>query len=376
MRAIGGATLVLALLVHSAVSAAPAETLTVVPLGDAAERARLAALDLGELPYRLRLEGLPNTPPAPAPRPGRDEEALVGARRAYVDADFARCLEQLGDEARALELLAEGRTTLSARQLALRVACRIGAADPERARADALRFATLELELPADVGGLSPEVEALLVAARNQVSALPRARLAVSAHARGAAVSVDGRRAVCLAPCAALVAPGRHVVRVEADGAMPAHALVEVPPAGAAVALEPRPADAALASQQWTERYARSADVMSEPSIRLLARALRAPRLVVLGPLDDQRRARGALAVDGQLRVEAELPPETGELPEERARLLLRDLLVRGRLVEPAPSLWQRPAFWVVVGLATAAIAATIVLISVSDRPVRTEVRF
>jgi hypothetical protein len=100
--------------------------------------------------------------------------------------------------------------------------------------------------------------------------------------------------------------------------------------------------------------------------MRLLSTSLRAPRLVVLA-VDPAlpNRMRGALAIDGVLTVRAER--------EVDAEGLMRDLLVRGQVVEEAPPLYKRWPFWVAVGAAALAAGVTAGVV-VGTRETRTSV--
>jgi hypothetical protein len=137
-----------------------------------------------------------------------------------------------------------------------------------------------------------------------------------------------------------------------------------------------RPAPPELAARQWHERYAGAADTDSDPSLELLARALRIPRLVLMtgDPVaaDRPHRLRGALAVDGLVVARA----ERRGAPAGEAPGLLRDLLVRGQLLEPAPPWYRRKSFWIPAGAAAAAAATAIVLFIVLEPRVETNVGF
>lgn len=86
--------------------------------------------------------------------------------------------------------------------------------------------------------------------------------------------------------------------------------------------------------------------------MRLLSTSLRAPRLLVVSTDPAAPKTlRGALAVDGVLRVRAER--------EGDAEGLVRDLLVRGQVMEEAPPIYKRWPFWVAVGAAAVAAGVT-----------------
>lgn len=302
-------------------------------------------------------------PASPARRPDLApiEEQLAATRKAYIDAEFAACVARAGELAKVTDLLAAGERLLGGRLLFWRIACRVGAGRVDDARRDAALFATFELDVPPDVEAAAPEVEALIAAAARQVAAA-RAPLAVSARpqtARGV-VSIDGRSALCVAPCTVDVHPGDHAVRVEADGFAPEARLVRVEAPGAAADFSLTAADPALAAEQWTAHHAVSSELDSAASVGLLATALRARTLAVVTtePAPKGRRLVGVLSVDGGVAARGErLAAGEADVPGA-APPLLADLLVRGKLLESGPPLHRRPIFWIAVGAAALAAAA------------------
>jgi hypothetical protein len=151
------------------------------------------------LPIELSFGRLPDARPRD-PRSDAAVSALVAsAREHYVSAEFDECIEAVSDDARIHALLGEGAGALAARVLFWRVACRVGAGDPEGALRDATRFATLDLVIPADVEAATPEVEAVLASAASAVEAARRVPLRVESE-QPVSVSVDGRRPACITP--------------------------------------------------------------------------------------------------------------------------------------------------------------------------------
>jgi hypothetical protein len=90
----------------------------------------------------------------------------------------------------------------------------------------------------------------------------------------------------------------------------------------------------------------------------LLAQAVRARRLALVAADAERRgvRLRAVLSVDGE--VAARAAREATENVESASRELLRELLVLGEVVEPAPSVLESPWLWVAVGVAAAGAAA------------------
>jgi hypothetical protein len=122
-------------------------------------------------------------------------------------------------------------------------------------------------------------------------------------------------------------------------------------------------ADPALAISQWSARRAAGDEVDSGRSARLLATALRAPRLLLLTS-GDGGLVRGALAIDGVVQARG----ERDDVPA-----LVRDLLVRARVMEPSMPLWKRWPFWLAVGAAAVATGVTTGVL-LANRPVTTRV--
>jgi hypothetical protein len=208
-------------------------------------------------------------------------------------------------------------------------------------------------------------------------AARARTTLRVTSDFGPAQVSLDGQFGVCVAPCSLDALEGRHVVRVDAEGRQLAVQVISAKGPELAVAFTTLPASPELAARQWAARYgASSANLDSAGSLRLLSNALRAPRLVLLTAEAEREgyRLRGALAIDGRAAARTEREAETGQLPET-VDGALRDLLVRGHVVEPAPALYRRRDFWIAVGVAAVVAGATTTAL-LWRRPVRTEVGF
>jgi hypothetical protein len=337
----------LALALAVSLQAAPdgRSSVTVVVDGPAAAPTRQTLSNV-TLPVELRLTDAPTALEAPAPSPWPTR--LAAARKAYVSASFAECLKQLEGDAAVPELLANAERVLAARVLAWRAACHTAANQPQPARVAAEALATFQLAVPEDVGSMTPDAEGLLARAITQVGATPLRKLRVESIPAGAAVEVDGRPAACTTPCTVDVLAGTHVVKLSADGYSPSWQLVAE--SAPAVTLQVAPPE--LAATQWRARVQRGDAVDSDASVKLLSNALRAPRLaVVTSDAATPRTLRGALAVDGVLTTRAERDGD--------AEGLVRDLLVRGQIVEEAPPLYKRWPFWVAVGAAAVAAGVT-----------------
>ncbi|MFZ5470796.1 MAG: PEGA domain-containing protein [Myxococcota bacterium] len=343
----------LGVLVVSLCAQAQPLAVTVVVQGDSQGAAR-EAIARTSLPVELRFADAPNE--LAPPRAVSDADVrLALARAAYVDAEFTRCLSQLEPDSLISDALGQWQRTQAARVLLWRSACYVGAGRREAAQKAAREMGALSLEMPPDAGAVTPEVEAVVARALKAAAGAEGASIRIESKV-AATVSLDGRRDVCSTPCTLRVVAGMHVVRIDADGFEPDVRMVRVAREDAAVEFQLALAPPELAASQWAERYARSREVDSARSVRLLATALRAPRLLLVTAERESSgaRLRGVLSVDGEVAVRSE---RSGEVdPETEA--LVRDLLVRGQVVEPAPPLYRRAGFWISVGVAAAAAAA------------------
>jgi len=317
-----------------------------------------------ELPIDLRVAAAPNaglTLPAPD---ATAQEQISAARKSYINADFNKCLEQVADDSAMTKALAEADRTSAARVLLWRVACNVGAGKLEVARRSANQLAVFGLPVPAEVGSVSPEVEAVIAKGYQDASLAKPLPLVITSSEDGAEVQLDGRTTGCTTPCTLDVLEGSHVIRLTADGSTAAHKLVRAEPPKAEVKVELSAASPTLAAQQWTHRYAQSAEVEGSRSVRLLATALRTSRLVLLTVEDGPSpRTKALLAVDGRVTARTE---REGALSTE-LNGLLTDLLTRGNILEPTPPLYKRPLFWVAIVLAAGAAAGITAGVLVRD---------
>jgi hypothetical protein len=341
--------------------AGEAPRVALIVVGANAARVEKAMAGSRDLPVEVVVGHLPL---APAPPPDRSS-LLPAARQAYVNGDFAGCLSSLGSDGLVTEALAAGRRELAARLLFWRVACRVGSGALPAAEDEARRFAAFGLEVPADAAQATPEVEALLGRALKQAAGLGKLTLDVDAPPLRTGVSLDGRPGACVTPCTLEVLPGDHLIALDAEGYLPVARLVAVR-ARAQVKLVVTPAPPEVAAAQWSARYGGSPLLYSEPSTRLLARAIAARRLVLINAEGTgELKLRGTLAADGVVSAQAERTARTANLDAE-SRRLLRDLLVSGKVFEPAKPIYKRAAFWVPLVLAvsaaivSASIAATL----------------
>ncbi len=309
-----------------------------------------------ELPIDLRLAELPNSALGQLTVDATAQEQIAAARKSYINADFAKCLEHVADDAAMTSALAQGDRTNASRVLLWRVACNVGSGRLEPARRAANQLAVFGLPVPAEVGSVSPEVESVIARGYRDAAIEKAFPLVITSTADAAEVQLDGRTTGCSTPCTLDVLEGTHVISLNADGSSPAHMRVRAARPKTLVNLELTAASPTLAAQQWTQRYAQSSEAEGSGSVRLLATALRSARLVLL-TVDDgpAPRIKALLAVGGLVTARAE---REGSLQSEFAGLM-SDLLTRGNVLEPAPVLYKRPLFWVAVVVAAGIAAGT-----------------
>lgn len=360
---------VLPVVAFAIAAAAPTPSVSVVVRGDAAPDAT-QAVPLLDLPVELRVASVPDAVSVHLPR-GDVDERIAAARRAYVNADFAGCLKLLESDALLVEALGAWQRTTAARLLMWRTACLVGSGRKAAAHVQARQLAALGLEIPLDAAAVTPEVETVLAQGLKKMASAATVPVRVAIDFP-ALVSLDGRQGHCNAPCTMEVPEGMHVLRIDADGYEPEVVAVRLEGEPATVNVKPTPASPEVAASQWHVRYAHSPQVDSAASVQLLSTALRTPRLILVTAEAEagEARLRGVLAIDGKVAARAE---RTGA-PQEQMDALLRDLLVRGEVVEPAPPLYRRAGFWVAVGLAAAGAAAGTAI--VVNRRVVTGVHF
>lgn len=308
------------------------------------------------------LELRPLVPPA-SPTPTTDDtsaEVVTRARAAYARGELDACRTDLAS-VDVPALLVRAERALAARALTLEAACAWGALAQVEARAAAARLASLGLELPDLV--VAPDVEQVIGQAITEIGAAPRQRVVVTGVA-GARLSVDGRPGGCVLPCSVELAPGEHVVAVDADGHTPAWRGIRVDPGAAPTPLKlAQPvASPALAAQQWRARLGRGLPRVDATGAALIARFGAEPRVVVLhgrAPLE------GALIVDGVVRAQ-------GARRDGNAARLVRDLAYDGGVLK-RPAVWQRPWFWIALTGAVAVVGGVTVW-AVYEPPIHTEI--
>jgi len=180
----------------------------VVVIGDLAPAGALeAARD--QVPARWRLEPLqPETPPPLVPQ--SDVDLLS---RAYLNADFLRCLTELQRPTLDLErLLEQGRRSDAASVGTVAAACSLGAGDEGRAREIVRRLLVRELDQPDILRKTTPDFQRLAEDERHVAQRLPRVTVEVRTEPPGASVAIDGAMRCQVSPCRLHLLRGEHVV--------------------------------------------------------------------------------------------------------------------------------------------------------------------
>ena len=331
------------------------------------------ALTKSDIPARFQIVDIPR-PKSEASKLAELDERLLGLPTMYENGDLEGCRRAAVADGTLDKLLARGERKLAARVLFWRVACLVLLDQVPEARREARLFATLGLEHPLGADRVSSEVLALLRKEEHAVSSSRPATLRLTLPTTGIRLVVDGRPTPCAAPCVLSVSPGRHVLAIEGDALVPLMRTVMVEPKGTALALKPQPAPPDLALEQWWDQYGIARDYDSTASVALIAHALRTKRLMVLTVENRGKvqQVRGVLAVDGRVKSRDERRAPLDQT-NQTAVQLVRDMLVRAEVVEPAPSLTSRPMFWVVVA-ATAIAAAGVTAYVLFEPETRTNV--
>jgi hypothetical protein len=171
-----------------------------------------------EIPAHWRLETLvPEA--APPPEPPTEPDKLA---RAYLEADFLRCLSEIEHASLRLDqLLEQGRRPEAARTGTFAAACALGAGDEARARELLRRLLARELMEPAALRRTTPEFQR--IAEEERLAGQRRGRVAVEIHTQpeGAQVRVDGIVRCTAAPCLLHLAHGEHALVAEKLGQRP-----------------------------------------------------------------------------------------------------------------------------------------------------------
>ncbi|MFT3697912.1 MAG: hypothetical protein QM831_32530 [Kofleriaceae bacterium] len=294
----------------------------------------------------------------PAPPPPAENTAtatLARVRTAYTHGNFDVCQKELAS-LDVIQLLADGDRASASRALAFATGCATGAMHVEDAKTNAARFASFGLDLTETT--VSPDVEAVIGHAVESAGAAPRVHAMITSNA-AARLTVDGRPAGCEVPCTIDLAPGEHVVAATADGFTPTHKTLRD---ADHLELELAPASSLLAAQQWRARIGRGLPPADPTGAALIGKFAGEPRVFVLtaGP-----RITGEAIVDGRTVAHGDAAS---------ANELVTNLAYDSGILH-RPELWQRPWFWIAVGVGAVVIAGGIVALTYKPAQ-RAEVSF
>lgn len=318
--------------------------------GDASELAARVHAAESHLPVTLE----PRTaPPAPEGPPAAALD-FARVRTAYDDGDLEGCLAAIAGDAVVASALERGDRDEASRALYWRMACLRALGRTDEALEVAREHAARELPIPPDVGAANATAETMLRDAHREASSGPRAHVDVQSEPSGAAITIDGAPTGMLTPAVIETRPGPHLVTL-GGGTLAPRSLAVLATADRAVEarvalleLEPDPAARAL-----HRTLASGAAADADTSLALLALSLRARSLVLVLAEDDRVRASlyGTGEEDGARRiVRAE---RVGDRTSD-VEGLLRDVLVRGRLMAPPPAFYELPEVWIAVAVAIA----------------------
>jgi hypothetical protein len=207
-------TLVALLAGREARATVPEKPAAIVALGGLLPE-RVVDAAAAEVPARWRLETLA---PASATASGRVTD-LDRLERAYLEADFLRCLSEMERASVRVDgLLEHGRRADAGRAGTLAAACALGAGDEARAREMLRRLHVRGLVEPGAVRRTTPEFQRIVEEERS--ATLRRPRVAIDVHTKPAAaeVRVDGVVQCVASPCRVHVTHGEHMVVAEKLG--------------------------------------------------------------------------------------------------------------------------------------------------------------
>lgn len=281
------------------------------------------------------------------------EHDFASARTAYDDGDLERCLSTLPDDTAIGAALAAGDRTTASRALFWRMACLRALGRTDEAALAAHEHAVRDLPLPTDLGSANASAETLLRDAHREVSALPRVSVHVSSEPSGAHVVIDGEATTQLTPADVEVAPGSHLLTLSLPTREPVSIEVATSEASAPVTVTLAPLEPDEAARAFHAIVDAGAPFDDDISLALLQSSLRARSLVLVSRDSDRLRAAliGTADEDGASTiVRAE---RVGEHTSD-VEGLLRDVLVRGRLVAPPTPFYELPELWILVASAVA----------------------
>jgi hypothetical protein len=172
-----------------------------------------------QVPARWRLETIKPVAAPPPPPPPAEIEDLA---RAYLNADFLRCLTELQRSSLDFDrLLEHGRQADAAHVGTIAAACALGAGDEARARELVRRLLTRELEDAQTLRKTTPQFQRLADEERQSEQRSGRVNVEVRTDPEGASVMVDGSMRCRASPCRLHLRRGEHVIVTDKLGRRP-----------------------------------------------------------------------------------------------------------------------------------------------------------
>src|SRR6185369_17351816 len=139
--------------------------------------------------------------------------------RAYLEADFLRCLTQLQSTSLDVDrLLERDRREEAARVGTFAGACALGAGDRPRARELVRRMLVRDLEDGDSLRRTTPEFQSLVDEERAVVRRLGRVAVEIKTTPERADVHIDGKLRCRSTPCRVHLISGEHIVMAEQLG--------------------------------------------------------------------------------------------------------------------------------------------------------------
>jgi hypothetical protein len=319
-----------------------------------------------QVPGRWRIEAI-TAESAPPVIPEGDVEGLV---RAYLNADFLRCLTELQRASLDLDrLLEHGHRREAAQVGTIAAACALGAGDEVRARELVRRLLVRELDQPDMLRRTTPQFQRLAEDERLVAQRLGRATVEVRTEPSGASVQVDGTMRCLLSPCRLHVLRGEHVVVTERLGRR-GRALTAMLDEDQSLTIALDPASAEETRHQLALRLGAGVDPSGFDISRAAASAFGVGLLALVWRRGAQVHASVFQRSGGGLTHVA--LDDHGPDPAARA---VREALREWRSDTGPRSMLRQPLFWVTAG-GVALLSAAAVFLFVRPREPRHDLVF
>jgi hypothetical protein len=358
-----------AMLVLLSVTPSPASAsdlaAAVVVIDDVAAAGTLDAAQ-DQVPGRWRLEAIKSEHAPSAPAQG-DVDGLV---RAYLNADFLRCLTELQRSSLDLErLLEHGRRREAAQVGTVAAACAMGAGDEVRAREMVRRLLVRELDDPDMLRRTTPQFQHLAEDERAVAQRWGRATVEVRTEPPGASVQVDGTMRCLVSPCRLHLLRGEHIVVTERLGRR-SRSLTAMLDEDQSLTIALDPASADEIHRQLAVALGAGVDPSGADVSRAAATAFGVGLLALIWHRGAQVHACVFQRSGGGLTHVA--LDDTGPEPAARA---VREALREWRAETGPRSMLRQPLFWTTAG-AVALLSAAAVYLIVRPREPQHDLQF